>query len=313
MYKGNSIAVVVPAYNEEALIASTLADMPDYVDAIIVTDDGSTDGTVECVTKAARKDSRITLIRHARNEGKGGAVVDGYKRAFDQKHDIVAMMDGDHQMPPEHLPALLDRLIDEGYDAAKGNRFLASPGTLAAMPTYRVLGNILLTLLTKIASGYWSIFDSQNGYWALKAPILARLDLSRVARRYDLENSLLIYLNILGARLADVPIPAKYGDEASGIRLWRVSPRIVFTLLTGFWRRVLLRYVLYNFHPIALFLSSGLVLTLWGLAFGIVVAIGSRGPEAATTGTVMLAVLPFLMGFQLLLAAFVLDILSEPK
>jgi len=138
-------------------------------------------------------------------------------------------------------------------------------------------------------------------------------DLRRLARRYDLENSLLINLNIVGARLADVPIPAKYGNEVSGIRLWRVTPRIMATLFTGFWQRILLRYVLYNFHPVALFLFSGLALTLWGFGFGIWVAIRSLGPEAETTGTVMLAVLPFLMGFQLLLAAFVLDILSEPK
>lgn len=313
MYKGNSVAVVVPAYNEEELIGLTLAGMPEYVDSIIVTDDASTDDTAARVEAMAQRDARIMLIRHARNEGKGGAVIDGYRRAMDQGHDIVVSMDGDHQMPPEYLPSLLDCLIEQGYDAAKGNRFLASFGTLSAMPKHRLLGNILLTLLTKIASGYWSIFDSQNGYWAVTAESVRKLELSRIARRYDLENSLLIHLNILGARVADVPIPAKYGDEVSGIRLWRVTPRILLTLFTGFWRRVFLRYVLYNFHPIALFLFSGLALTLWGFGFGIWVAIGSLGPEAATSGTVMLAVLPFLMGFQLLLAALVLDILSEPK
>ena len=223
------------------------------------------------------------------------------------------MMDGDNQMPSDHLPSLLDPLVEGGYDAAKGNRFLAASGTLDQMPKYRLLGNILLTLATKIASGYWSIFDSQNGFWAVTAASLAKLDDFHIARRYDLENSLLIHLNILGARVADVPIPARYGNEISGIRLWRVTPRILLTLFTGFWRRVLFRYVLYNFHPIALLLFSGLALTIWGVGFGIWVTIGSLGPEAATTGTVMLAVLPFLMGFQLLLAAFVLDILSEPK
>jgi glycosyltransferase involved in cell wall biosynthesis len=313
VYKGNSVAVVVPAYNEEELIGLTLAGMPEYVDSIIVTDDASTDDTAARVEAMAQRDARIMLIRHARNEGKGGAVIDGYRRAMDQGHDIVVSMDGDHQMPPEYLPSLLDCLIEQGYDAAKGNRFLAASGTLGRMPKYRLLGNILLTLATKIASGYWSIFDSQNGFWALTATSLAKLDLSRIARRYDLENSLLIHLNIVGARVADVPIPARYGDEVSGIRLWRVTPRILLTLFTGFWRRVFLRYVLYNFHPIALFLFSGLALTLWGVGFGIWVVIGSLGPEAATSGTVMLAVLPFLMGFQLLLAALVLDILSEPK
>lgn len=313
MYKGNSIAVVVPAYNEEDLIGPTLTDIPDYVDSIIVIDDASTDETAARAEEMGQRDGRIMIIRHERNQGKGSAVIDGYHTAMQQGHDIVVTMDGDHQMPTEYLPSLLDSLVERGYDAAKGNRFLAAPGTLARMPKYRLLGNIFLTLLTKIASGYWSIFDSQNGYWALKTASLAKLDLSRIARRYDLENSLLVHLNILGARVADVPIPAKYGDEVSGIRLWHVTPRILLTLLTGFWRRILLRYVLYNFHPIALFLFSGLALTIWGLGFGTWVAISSLGPEAATSGTVMLAVLPFLMGFQLLLAAFVLDILSEPK
>ena len=313
MYKGNSIAVVVPAHNEEELIGLTLAGMPEYVDSIIVTDDASTDDTVARVEEIAQRDARIVLIRHERNQGKGSAVVDGYRKAIHQGRDIVVMMDGDNQMPSDHLPSLLDPLVEGGYDAAKGNRFLAASGTLDEMPKYRLLGNILLTLATKIASGYWSIFDSQNGFWAVTAASLAKLDDFHIARRYDLENSLLIHLNILGARVADVPVPARYGNEISGIRLWRVTPRILLTLFTGFWRRVLLRYVLYNFHPIALLLFSGLALTIWGVGFGIWVTIGSLGPEAATSGTVMLAVLPFLMGFQLLLAALVLDILSEPK
>ena len=313
MYKGNSVAVVVPAYNEEELIGPTLADIPDYIDSIIVTDDASTDDTAARVEAMAQRDARIVLIRHERNQGKGSAVVDGYRKAIHQGHDIVVTMDGDNQMPSDHLSSLLDPLVEGGYDAAKGNRFLAASGTLDEMPKYRLLGNILLTLATKIASGYWSIFDSQNGFWAVTAASLAKLDDFHIARRYDLENSLLIHLNILGARVADVPIPARYGNEISGIRLWRVTPRILLTLFTGFWRRVLLRYVLYNFHPIALLLFSGLALTIWGVGFGIWVTIGSLGPEAATSGTVMLAVLPFLMGFQLLLAALVLDILSEPK
>jgi hypothetical protein len=139
------------------------------------------------------------------------------------------------------------------------------------------------------------------------------LDLSRLARRYDLENSLLINLNIIGARLRDIAIPARYGDEKSKIRIWKVTPRIMLTLLGGMVQRVFYRYVLFNFHPVALFLFAGLPLLLWGLAFGAFVTISSLGEPAATTGTVMLAVLPFLMGFQLLLAAVVLDILSEPK
>ncbi len=142
---------------------------------------------------------------------------------------------------------------------------------------------------------------------------LKRLDLSRISKRYDLENSMLINLNIINARIADVPVPAVYGAEKSGIRVWWDVPRILLTLTVGFWQRIYLKYVIHNFHPIALFLFSGLPLVIWGVGFGIWGAVNSIGPDAASTGTVMLAVLPFLTGFQLLLAALVLDMIAEPK
>jgi hypothetical protein len=229
-----------------------------------------------------------------------------------QEVDLVAVMGGDAQSDPSYLHHLLDRLIESGYDMAKGNRLFHSESA-RSMPKYRVLGNTLLTLLSKAASGYWSIADSQNGYIALRTDTLRRLNLSRITRGYDLENSMLIELNILSARVADVPMPAVYGEEVSGIRVWRVVPRMLLTMFSGFWKRIYLKYVLYSFHPVALFLFSGLALTFWGLAFGIWVTSNTIGPETASTGTVMLAVLPFLMGFQLLLAALVLDILFEPK
>jgi glycosyltransferase involved in cell wall biosynthesis len=313
MYKEKKIAVVVPAYNEEALIGPTLADVPDFVDSIVVIDDASTDNTSTRVEEVARRDRRVTLIRHAQNQGVGGSIVDGYQRAIDEDRDIAVVMAGDNQMPPEYLPQLLDHLIHKGYDAAKGNRFLAAPTTISQMPKHRILGNIILTLLTKLASGYWSIFDTQNGYWAITVDSLKRLDLSRISKRYDLENSMLIHMNIINARIADVPVPAVYGGERSNIRVWRDVPRILFALFTGFWQRIYLKYVLYNFHPVALFLFSGLPLVLWGVGFGIWAAINSIGPESASTGTVMLSVLPFLVGFQLLLAALVLDMINEPK
>lgn len=313
MYRDHSIAVVVPAFNEEALIERTIAEMPGYVDAIIVVDDASTDGTAGRVEKLITRDPRLTLIRNERNQGKGSCVVQGLGQCLESGFSITALMDGDNQMPAEHLASLLDAIIDGGLDAAKGNRFIASPQALSTMPRYRLVGNILLTLMTKLASGYWSIFDSQNGFWAIRTATLGRLELQRLARRYDLENSLLINLNIIGARVRDVAIPARYGDEKSKIRIWRVTPRIMITLLGGLLQRLLYRYVLYNFHPVALFLLAGIPLVLWGMGFGVYVVITALGEPVATTGTVMLAVLPFLVGYQLLLAAFVLDILSEPK
>lgn len=313
MYKDKRITVVVPAYNEQALIGETLKGVPEYVDHIVVVDDASKDETLVRAQKCAEADSRIEVQWHERNTGVGGTVVDGYRRAIENGSDIACVMAGDNQMPPEHLPELLDAIIERSYNAAKGNRFLASQQSLETMPRYRFFGNILLTILTKAASGYWSIFDTQNGYYAISTQTLRALDLSRVARRYDLENSILIQMNIIGARVADIPIPARYGEEVSGIRLWRVLPRLMLTLFRGFWQRIYRKYVLYNFHPIALFLCSGLVLMLWGIGFGIWATVESIGDSAASPGTVMLAVLPFLMGFQLVLSALVLDIQNEPK
>ncbi len=313
MYKGQAVAVVVPAYNEEQHIVATLQDMPAFVDSVIVVDDGSTDATVERVSAFSAQEKRVSLLFNEGNQGKGTAVVRGCREAISRGAAIVALMDGDHQMPAQHLGELLDPLVQDGYDASKGNRFIGLAGGLAAMPKYRLVGNILLTMLTKLASGYWSLFDSQNGYWAFRAQTLIRLDLARLARRYDLENSLLINLNVIGARIKDVGIPARYADEKSKIRIWRDMPRIMATLFVGFWRRIFYRYVIYNFHPVALFLFAGLFLSVVGTGFGIKAVADSLGEPAATTGTVMLAVLPLLVGAQLLLAALVLDILSEPK
>ena len=312
MYKDRRIGVVIPAYNEERLIVQALETIPEFVDLVVVIDDGSKDATSHKVIEASQCDPRIYLLRNPSNQGVGASVVRGHEYMLEQGVDCVAVMAGDAQTDPAHLHWLLDKLIDERYDMAKGNRLL-HPNATRTMPRYRLLGNMVLTLLTKFASGYWSLLDSQNGYVAFNSEILRRLDLSRIARGYDLENSMLIQLNIVHARVADVTMPAIYGEEESGIRVWRVIPRMLLTLLAGFWQRIYLKYVLYSFHPIALLFFFGALLTLWGLGIGIWVGINSLGPESATAGSVMLSVLPFLVGFQLLLAALVLDILDEPK
>lgn len=313
MYKGQRIGVVIPAFNEERLITPTLETLPDFVDIVVVIDDCSSDATPERVTAVQENDPRVRLLRNEVNQGVGASVVRGYNEVLADGVDIACVMAGDAQCDPEYLHALLDKLVDEGWDMAKGNRFLYSTETVKQMPRYRQIGNIVLTILTKAASGYWSLFDSQNGYLAVRAEMLRRLELPRIARRYDLENSMLINMNIAGARVTDVAIPPIYGEEVSGIRLWKVLPRMMLTLLGGFFARIYRKYVIYNFHPIALFLYSGLLLMLWGIVFGVFALIGSLGDDSATTGTVMLSVLPFLMGFQLVLSGLVLDIQNEPK
>jgi glycosyltransferase involved in cell wall biosynthesis len=305
VYKGHSVTAVVPAYNEQKLIAKTIATMPDLVDRIIVVDDKSTDSTVAMAESVG--DPRVVIVRHDQNRGVGGAILTGHKSALELGGDIDVVMAGDAQMDPDYLPSLLDPIVEEGYGFSKANRFF-SRDSFRGMPAHRVVGNILLSFLTKMASGYWHLFDPQNGYTAIRHDVLCRLALDRIAIGYQFENDLLINLSILRVRAKDVPIPAVYGDEVSGMRLSRVIPQIGSLLFVGFWKRIFLKYVLWSFSPIALLLFTGFFLVLWGVAWGVfavVNALQSHSPSAATS---LLSVAPLMTGIYMLVQALVLDI-----
>jgi glycosyltransferase involved in cell wall biosynthesis len=311
MYKDRRIAVVIPAHNEALHVGGVVAGMPDYVDHILVIDDCSNDETLAIAT--ATTDPRVAGWRSPANLGVGGVTILGYEKALEIGCDVAVKMDGDGQMSPEHLHLLLDAIIEEDYDYAKGNRFLAGE-SLHAMPRHRLIGNIILTFLNKLTSGYWHIFDPQNGYTAISADTLRRLDLRRLNPRYFFENDMLIALNFHNARVADVAIPARYGQERSDLNAFKAG--IVFPLLflPRFWRRIYQKYVLRDFSPIALFLFMGLLLFAWGVIFGAyhwILSVATH--HVATTGTIMLSVLPLILGFQLILQAVVLDIQETPK
>lgn len=284
--------------------------MPEFVDDIVVVDDCSSDGTSEAAL--APNDPRLTLIRHDPNQGLGGSLVDAHKKALELGGDIMVVMAGDGQMDPAYLPDLLRPILEDGYDFTKGNRFFGL-GSYAGMPGYRVFGNVALTFMTKVATGYWDMFDPQNGYTATTRHASERVDWDRIVRDYSFENDVLAELGIMRARIRDVDIPAVYGEEISGIKLRKVIPSLVRTLWKAFWRRFWLLYVVRSFSPVALFLFTGSLMLLWSLVYGVWVIVATWGPPVASTGTVMLAVLPFLLGFQLTLAAFVLDIMNTPK
>jgi glycosyltransferase involved in cell wall biosynthesis len=309
VYKEHRIAVVVPAHNEESLIAKVVETMPVFVDHVFVVDDCSTDATSERATAVG--DDRVEVIRHDVNQGVGGAIISGHRRAMAVGADVSVVMAGDAQMDPEYLDVLLDPVVERGYGFSKANRFFSSD-SFAGMPKHRILGNVVLSFLTKVASGYWNLFDPQNGYTAIRTDVLARLNLDRVAKTYEFENDLLIHLNILNIHATDVPIPAVYGDEVSGIRLRRVVPAISSLLFRGFWKRVTRKYVVPSFHPIALLLLTGLALVGWSVLFGLWVLWQTLGPEVASTGTVLLSVAPFLVGIQFLISALTLDIQATP-
>lgn len=310
MYKGATIAAVVPAYKEEQMIATVIETMPDFVDHIVIVDDCSPDDTTGAVTRVG--DPRVTLIRHEVNQGVGGAIITGHNAAMELGADVNVIMAGDAQMDPAYLPQLLDRVTVEGFGFAKANRFF-SPESFEGMPRHRVFGNIVLSFLTKMTSGYWHLFDPQNGYTAIRTEALKRVPLHSVSRRYSFENDLLIHLNILQVSAVDVPIPAVYGDEVSSIKLGSVIPELLNLLFRGFWRRIWYRYVLWSFSPIALLLAAGMVLSLFGLAVAVWVCFQIAGSVVATAATVMLAALPLMLGTQMLISALQLDIQASPS
>jgi hypothetical protein len=254
----------------------------------------------------------VEVIRHEVNTGVGGAVLDGHRRVLAEGIDVAVVMAGDAQMDPAYLPALLDPIADAGYGFTKANRFF-SMESFAGMPRHRIWGNVALGFMTKLASGYWHLFDPQNGYTAIRRTALERLPFGQIALGYPFENDLLIHLNILGVRARDVPVPALYGDEVSKMRVHRIAPAIAGTLWRGFWKRMWWKYVLWSFSPIAMLFFAGLALTIFGFLFGLfIVAVAVRG-VTPTAATVMISVGPLLVGINLLVQALVVDIQESPR
>lgn len=299
------VAVVVPAHNESRLVGNVVATLPDEVDLVVVVDDASTDGTADVAR--ATGDPRLEVVVLPENQGVGGAILAGHTRALEAEADVAVVMAGDGQMDPAYLTALLDPIADGHAQFVKANRFYEY-GSFDGMPKHRVFGNIVLSFFTKAASGYWGLFDPQNGYTAIHRTALERLPLDRLARRYDFENDLLIHLNILGVPARDVPVPARYGEEVSGMRLGRVAPALLLRLWRGFWHRIWRKYVLQSFSPVALLLFSGLAMLLFGLAVGVFIVMNTLGPPQASAGTVLMCVGPLLSGLHLLIFSMFLDI-----
>lgn len=253
MYQNKTIAVVVPAHNEEKLISRVIDTMPDFVDRIIVVDDLSTDGTLSVLKEEAGHHSNLEVLSHDTNQGVGGSIATGYKRARDLHMDVTVVMAGDAQMDPADLPAVIGPIVNDKADYTKGNRlFLGESWEL--IPHYRYLGNSFLSFLTKIASGYWHIADSQCGYTAISLGALNAIDIDDIYKRYGMPNDLLIKLNIANMRVKDITVRPVYNiGEKSGIRLWKVIPTISMLLCRRFLRRLFVKYVIKDFHPLVLF------------------------------------------------------------
>jgi glycosyltransferase involved in cell wall biosynthesis len=305
------VGVIIPAYRAARTIEAVVAGIPDWVDAIYVVDDASPDATRARVEGLA--DPRVRLLAHDENRGVGSAMVTGYRRALHEGMDVVVKMDADDQMDPADLPALIEPLVSGRADYAKGNRF-HDTDALQRMPLLRKVGNSGLSFLIKAASGQWHVFDPTNGYTAIHRTALAALDLRRLHPRYFFESSMLIELRRLGAVVEDVPMAARYGDEESGLSIARTLVEFPWLLLRHGLRRVLWQYFVADFNAVSLLLASGIPLAACGLVFGLYHWADSFLRNRLTpTGTVMLAVLPLILGFQLLLQALVLDVQDVPR
>ena len=309
MLEGKRVAVVVPAHDEEALIATTIGGIPSFVDRIYVVDDGSGDATAERAREAG--DVRVDVISHERNQGVGAATVTGYRRAFDDGFDVIAVMNGDNQMDPADLPELLRPVARGEVDYAKANRLFTGQAW-ELIPRTRYLGNAVLSMLTKIASGYWHVADSQSGYTVISREMLAQLELDRVYTKYGFPNDMLVHLNVWNARVRDVPSRPVYGvGERSGMRYRHVVPKISWLLLKGFFRRLWEKYVIRDFHPLVFFYLFGMLATAVGVILGLVVVGFRLAGNQFTVGTVVLIALLVLSGSQFTLFAMWFDMESN--
>jgi len=261
MYDGATVAVVVPAYNESGLVGSVIETVPGYVDRVYVVEDGSTDDTWEEIQQTARRvnaatepdagfDRRVVPIRHEENRGVGGAIKTGYLAARDDRIDVTAVMGGDAQMRPELLEGVIAPVVDGEADYVKGNRLLDADHR-EGMPTFRYVGNRILTWLTRIASGYWTVGDPQNGYTAISLDALERAGIEGMYEYYGYCNDLLVRLNVAGLRVLDVPRPANYGEEESHIDYRSYIPRVSVMLFRGFLWRLWRKHVVDDAHPMA--------------------------------------------------------------
>jgi glycosyltransferase involved in cell wall biosynthesis len=307
------IVAVLPAYNVEREIESVLTSLPDFLRHIVVVDDASQDQTSAIVGRVAELDRRVILLQHEANQGVGGAMQTGFRKALELGAQIAVKIDGDGQMSTTHLPELLVPLINGDADYTKGNRF-RNFQALQQMPALRRAGNMALSFCTKAACGYWNCFDPTNGFVAIRGSVLEQLPLEKIHRSYFFETSMLAQLYLLGALVKDIPIPARYGLETSNLSIMRTIGEFPGRLLACFGRRLILKNFIYDFTMESIYLLFGAPMLLGGLIYGTYnwIYYAQKG-IGAPTGTIMIAVLLLTLGFQILLAAIGIDLHAAPR
>lgn len=313
MYRNKSVSLVIPCRNEEKLIIPTLQEVPEFVDKIFVIDDKSTDKTAELVKNY--RDTRVKLILHEKNAGPGAAIITGYKKAKDENFDIVAVCGGDNQMPLDQLKDLLDPLIYGTADYTKGNRFMEGGEKLSDMPVTRVIGNTIISLLTKIASGYYKIFDVVDGFTAINKKALAAVDWDKAWKKYGYPMDFLVRLNIHRLSVMDIPRRAIYleGVRQSQIKGLSYALRVSPMLLKNFFYRLYKRYLLGDFHPLIFMYVLGGFLMFCGFIVGLYILIMKINGQLPTGATAILSALLIIFGGQLFLFGMLFDMMESEK
>jgi glycosyltransferase involved in cell wall biosynthesis len=309
---GNRVAVVIPSYSVTRHILSVISKIPPGVWRIYVIDDACPDGSGKFV-EASVSDSRLRVLYHPQNQGVGGAVMTGYRAAITDGAEVIVKLDGDGQMDPALLWHFVEPILVGEADYTKGNRFFDLE-EIRAMPRVRLFGNAVLSLMAKLSTGYWDLFDPTNGYTAIHADVARHLPFEKISRRYFFETDILFRLNTLRAVVVDIPMDARYGDEGSNLKITKIIGEFLFKHARNFLKRIFYNYYLRDLSLASIELPLGLCLLLFGIGYGGYHWLESAQAGVATpAGTVMLAALPILMGIQFVMAFLGYDIASVPR
>jgi len=307
MYQNFRIAVILPCLNEEKQLPGTIATLPNWIDRIFVVDDASTDQTVQVAKDLAKTDSRIEILQHATRGGMGKGRTTGFGKCIEEKIDIAVTMDGDGQMDPHDLPALVNPIVEGKVDYSKGNRFIY-PGGLKKIPRTRLIGNFILSALTKLASGYWHVSDSQCGYTAVNLSALEAIDIQDIYPTYGCPNDILVKMNIAGQRMGEVPVNPLYGvGEVSKMRIVKVIFPISRLLCRSFVERIYKKYVLQTGHPLALAYLSAFIGFICSGLLGIYILVRLFQEWMLPKAALMIAGFCVVSTLQLLVLAFFMD------
>ena len=306
------IAVVIPAYRVSVQIVDVIKLIPDLVWRIYVVDDGCPDKTGALVESSISSD-RVRVIYHERNKGVGGAVMTGYQVAIEDGAEVIVKVDGDGQMDPSLIAAFIEPIVLGEADYTKGNRFYDLE-RIRTMPTMRLFGNAILSLMTKLSSGYWNLFDPTNGYTAIHSDVAKHLPFNKISHRYFFETDMLFRLNTVRAVVVDVPMDAKYGDEKSNLKISKIMGEFLIKHIRNLIKRIFYNYYLRDMSLASLELPLGLMALIFGVIFGSYQwshSLVNGGPSSA--GTVMVSALPIIVGVQLILGFLSYDINSVPS